>query len=310
MIINKILNNKVKTIITIILLVFACFSMNGFYKITLASVANAFDTHLFLINMMVSYILPFICFVIYFYNYYVKKISKKANIIYSSITIALSIFVLINTFRYLDVYMNNNALGVYESMPSLLGDYPNDGLLSMILILLVQIYNLFVLFKPNHKLASIKENYYSLGYFNFSLSNYLLLCLFALVAFFEVGNMVSGFIMIQNVIYNPKYIFVLLWLLLGVFGNFLFYVFKAETRIKTKKNKLIYLGYIISINVILIGLFIIFEITDPNFIAYIAKPLFPITFTASVPVEMMYIFLIQILTLISTIRKTIFYSKE
>ena len=306
--INKLLNSKVKTIITVFFLIFTCLCMNNFYKMTLGFVANNFEDGMFLINISIAYILPFICFITYFYNYYIKKISKVSNIIYSSLVITISIITLIYTFKYIDVYVSNNSLGAYNALPSLLGGFPYDAIITSIVLIIVQVYNVFVLVNPSHKLSSIKHNFYSLGYFKINIFEYIIMCVIALLSFFFVGNSASGLLMLENVIYDPKYIFVLLWLVLIPMGNLFCYTFKFETRIHNKSNKLLYLGLLLLANIIIFGLEILFEAIHPNYIVDVAKALFPITFSASIPVEMMMIYAIQAIAVLIIIIKVIYYS--
>ena len=134
------------------------------------------------------------------------------------------------------------------------------------------------------------------------------MCVIALLSFFFVGDFASGLLMLENVIYDPKYIFVLLWLVLIPMGNLFCYTFKFETRIHNKSNKLLYLGLLLLANIIIFGLEVLFEAIHPNYIVDVAKALFPITFSASIPVEMMMIYAIQAIAVFIIIIKVIYYS--
>ena len=103
--INKLINNTSKSIVTIIALIIACMSMNNFYKITIGFVANDFEGGLVHLTIMIAYFLPVLAFMGYFCNYYVKKFNKIANVIYSTIISAMSIFVLIGVFTNIDIYL-------------------------------------------------------------------------------------------------------------------------------------------------------------------------------------------------------------
>ena len=280
--------NNYKTLFTILMLLIACTSVNNFYKITVGYVANEFEGGLFHLTIMIAYFLPYLCFAVYFCNYYVKKLNKLANMIYSLIIIAISIFVLIGVFSNIDVYLKNY----------LLGGFPIDAMITSVVLLIAQGYNISLIVKPNHKLAHLKENWYSLNAFKINIFEYLLLTIVSLLVFFFTGDFISGLLMIENVIYDPKFIFILLWLLLGSMGNLLAYVFKFENKIKTKKNKIIYLASNILVNGLLVVLFVLFGKLYPNYIPAIAKPLFPITFSKSIPIEMMMLFGIQALAVL------------
>ena len=59
----------------------------------------------------------------------------------------------------------------------------------------------------------------------------------------------------------------------------------------------------ILVNGLLVVLFVLFGKLYPNYIPAIAKPLFPITFSKSIPIEMMMLFGIQALAVLVCIVK-------
>ena len=303
--INKLINNTSKSIVTIIALIIACMSMNNFYKITIGFVANDFEGGLFHLTIMIAYFLPVLAFMGYFCNYYVKKFNKIANVIYSTIISAISIFVLIGVFTNVDIYLSNHSFGVYGAMPSLLGGFPIDAIITSVALLIMQGYNVSLVIKENHKLSFVKEKWYSLGYFKINIFEYLILCVLSLLVFFFAGDFFSGLLMLKNGIYDPKFFFILAWLLIGSIGNLLAYVFKVEKQIKEKKNKIIYFVSNILVNGLLVVLFVLFGKLYPNYIPTIAKPLFPITFSKSIPIEMMMLFGIQALAVLASLIKIV-----
>ena len=180
-----------------------------------------------------------------------------------------------------------------------------DAIITCVVLLAIQAYNISLVIKPNHKYAFLKESWYSLNTFKLSVFEYLPLCIISLLIFFFAGDAASGLLMIENVVYDPKYIFILLWLLLGTMGNLLSYVFKVENKINEKKNKVLYLLANILVNVILVALYIVFDKTSPDYIPQIAKPLFPITFSKSIPIEMMFVFGLQALAILAVLVKLV-----
>ena len=94
------------------------------------------------------------------------------------------------------------------------------------------------------------------------------------------------------------YLILMLWVLLVPLSSLTLFVFKFEKRLKTKKNKAIYLSSLIGINVLFIALLLIFEAIYPSFIVYIGKPIFAIAFSISLPIEMLVLLFIGILTII------------
>lgn len=303
--INKLINNTSKSVVTVILLIIACMSMNNFYKMTVGLVASNFEWGVFRLSIMVSYFLPIVAFLLYFCNYYVKKFNKLANIISSFVISVISILTLIGVFTNIDVYMQNHSLGVYGAMPSLLGGFPIDAIIISVVLLISQGYNILLVIKPDSKLKVIKEQMYSLDCFKINIFEYLFLSIVALLVFFFTGDFFSGLLMIENAIYDPKFIYILLWLLLASMGNMLVYVFKYENKLQTKKSKIIYLASVILINVLLVVLYVILGKAYPNYIPSIAKPLFPIAFSKSIPIEMMLLFGLQALAVVVFLVKVI-----
>lgn len=282
-----------KTVITVLLFLISSMFMHAFYKSLSGFIANNFNDGSLMVTMLITFILPVICFLFYFYNYYVKIINKTVSIIYSCLVIILSVVSLVLIFSNINIYVSNNRLGVYDSIWTIILKFPFDGIISSLVLLLVQIYNLLVVFKPNHKLSYLKEEHYSLGYFNINLIEYFVLCILAILSLFTVGNFICGLNSLANIKYDPKYLFLLLWVLIIPTINLLSFVYKLGNRDLTRKNKIIYLSTLILINVLFGVILLIFEGVHPNFVVGVGKPLFPITFSISFPVEIIILLAIQ-----------------
>ena len=308
MIMNK--KNTIKTIVTIMLCFITCLFMNGFYKSLSGFIANNFDDPIMMVAMLISYIIPVICFFTYFYNYYIKRIDKLSSIIYSSLVIVGSIVSLILIFININVFALNNSLGAYESIPSIILMFPYDMILTHIVLIIIQIFNLCTVFRPNSKLFELKESNYSLGYLKLKLVEYIPLAILGIFAFFTVGDFVSGLISIENMLFDAKYIFLLLWVLTIPTINLLSFVFKVEQKEILFRNKMIYLSSLILINMVFGLLLLVFEIVDPNFIVQVGKPLFPITFSVSIPIEIFILLAIQFISIVVDVVKIILCIKK
>jgi hypothetical protein len=101
-----------------------------------------------------------------------------------------------------------------------------------------------------------------------------------------VGAAVRAVGAFENALYDGKFIFLWLWVLLVPAMNLAYLVFKPEKRVQSKKAKTIVLGVGIGVNVLFGALLWVFEVTDPSFMVHIAKPLFAIAFSVSLPIEM------------------------
>ena len=302
--------NVIKNLVTLLLFFCNALFMNAFYKSLSGFIANNFNDSLMMITILISYIVPVVCFLFYFYNYYVRKINNKVNIVYSIIVILLAILTLVLISINFEVYAANNSLGVYQSIPSIIVMYPYDSIIVSILLILVQVYNLFTIFKPNHKLSILKDRNYNLNLVKLNVLEYSLISILAILALFTIGDFVCGFNAIKNVFYDSKYIFLMLWVLIIPTGNLLSFVFKLENKFKSKLSKNIYLSSLILINLLFGILLWIFEVIDPSFIVNVGKPLFPIAFSISFPVEMLVLLGIQLVSILINSGKIIFINKK
>lgn len=291
--INKISLNTKKNILTCFLLLCASLFMHNFYKSTLGFIANNYEGGLTLITIILNYILPVICFIVYFINYYIKPLNRVANAIYSVLVILLASFSLYGIFSNIELYVSNNALGVYQALPSIILLFPYDGIIVNIVLILIQVFNLLLVFNPNHKLAYLKEQLYSLDKFNIRWFELPIVLVVGIWSLFSLGDFVCGLNSIANALYDIKYLFLLVWVGLVPLMNLICLVFKFENKIESKKNKLVYLLSIVGINALFVGLFFLFETMHPNFVVGVGKPLFPITYSISLPIEIMILIGVQ-----------------
>lgn len=296
---------KHRNLLTIFLFLCASLFMYNFYKCLSGFVANKFEEPLKMFTMIINYIIPVFAFLFFFYEYYIKKINKTVSLIYSITLICGSLFSLYGIIKYFKVFASNNELGVYGSLLGILIKFPFDGIVINILLIAVQIFNLITTFKPNHKYSYLKEQLYNHGYFKINLIEYLFYSILAILTFFTIGDFISGLRLLPNIRYDGKIIFLLLWLLIIPLMNLISYVFKFENRINKISHKMTYLLSLIGINILFGLLFYLFESIDPNFIVSIGKPLFPITYSISFPIEIIALLLIQGISVIIGLAKII-----
>lgn len=285
--------------LTVLLFCVSCLFMYDFYKCLSGFIANGFREPHVMLPMVLSYFLPVLCFLVYFYDFYVKKLSKAVKIIYSAIVILLSIVNLVGIFCSFSVYASNNRFGVYETIPSVLVAFPYDGIFFNVFLLVLQVVNIVLFIKPTSRLAQGKEALKQYGIVRLSIVEYLLLCVLAILVFVFVGSAFWAAVnAIENTLYNGKFIFLFLWVLLIPLMNFLLLVFKPETRDIPKKQKALWLLGGIAVNVLFGVLLWIFELTDPSFIVHVGKPFFSIAFSVSLPIEMVGILGIMAISII------------
>ena len=275
---------NIKTILTIIFFISTCLFTQGFYKATTGFVASKFENAHFILTMVVAYVVPVFCFLFYFCNYYVKRCNRLFTLIYSPIITILSVGVLINIFQNIEVYARNNFLGVYQTIPSLLFGFPFDCIIVHIGLIAVQAINVLSVLKPELKVAKVREELLETGRLNITVLEYIPYALLTILAGLFAGLFVCGLSAIENVLYDAKYVYLLLWYLVPCL-SLICIVLKFENNFKKDSSKLAHLLSLVGLNVVFLVLFFVFEAIDPDFIVRVGKPLLPITFSVSMRIE-------------------------
>ena len=144
---NKYLSiKKYSHILTIVLFFFSCLFMYNFYKALSGFIANGFREIDVMLPTILSYLLPVFVYLYYVYDTYITKTTKINKIVYSSLVIIWSIINLIGIFNNLPIYISNNMLGVYETIPSIILVYPYDSIVINIVLFIIQIFNELISF--------------------------------------------------------------------------------------------------------------------------------------------------------------------
>lgn len=298
--------SSVITTLTIVFTILCCLFMFNFYKCLSGFVANQFRDPLVMLALILTYLLPVVCFLFYFYDFYIKEINRIANIVFSSIVIIWASFNLALIFNSISVFVSNESYGVYDTLFGIGLKFPYDGIIINTFLCGMQILNILIAAMPNCKLAIGKESFKQYGIFELKIYEYLPLCLFSILGFAFAGDALNALTAIENALYDPKYIYLVLWTLIVPFGNLLALVIKPEARIRCKKGKIIALSVLIAINLLFVLLLWIFELMSPGFMIYIGKPLFPITFSVSMPIEMITFLSLGLISTIIYISKIVY----
>ena len=118
------------------------------------------------------------------------------------------------------------------------------------------------------------------------IGEYIILCIFAVIAFVFTGSAICAtFTAFGNAFYSAKYIFLILWVMIVPIANLALVTLKPEKMNIKKSEKIASLCAGIGMNLIFGLLFLIFELTHPDFLVHIGKPLFLIAFSVSLPIE-------------------------
>ena len=280
--------------LSLVFLLFSCFYMYDFYKCLSGFIANGFREAGVMLPLVLSFLLPVICFLFYFYDFYVKSVHRVAKIVYSAIVLVWGAINLGFIFSNLSLYASNNRFGVYDALPSIIVHFPYDMIIVHSVLLILQVFNIFCAVKNDTPPAVFQKSLKNGEFFKLRIWEYLPFSVLAIVVFVFPGAAITAtFTSLSNAFYDFRYIFLLLWVGISPLMNLTYLVIKPEKLIKSKLATSLVLGAGILTNVIFATLLLVFELTYPNFMVHIGKPLFLIAFSVSLPIEMGVILGIQ-----------------
>ena len=283
-------NNVKKYVIhtlSLVFLLFSCFYMYDFYKCLSGFIANGFREAGVMLPMVLSFLLPVICFLFYFYDFYVKGVSRVAKIIYSAIVILWGTANLGFIFGNISLYASNNRFGVYDALPSIIVHFPYDMIIVHSVLVILQVFNIFCVAKTDTPPAVFQNSLKQNGAFKLCLWEYLPFSVLAIVVFVFPGAAITAtFTAFSNAFYDFRYIYLILWAIIVPIMNLLCLVFKPERTKLSFGARAWTLGVGIGVNLIFSVLLLTFELTYPDFIAHVGKPIFLIAFSVSLPIEM------------------------
>ncbi len=289
-----------------VLLLFSCFYMYDFYKCLSGFIANGFREASVMLPMVLSFLLPVLSFLFFFYDFYVKSVHRVAKIVFSSVVILWASVNLGFIFSNISLYASNNRFGVYDALPSIIVHFPYDMIIVHSALILLAVFDIFCAIKsytpPALFVKSLKQN----GLLKLNIWEYLPLCVLAILVFvFSGASLTASFTALSNAFYDFRYVFLLLWVGLIPLINLAYLVAKPEKLIGSKLGSALTLGAGVLTNVIFASLLLIFELTYPDFMVHIGKPLFLIAFSVSLPIEMGVILGIQAIGTVAMTTKLI-----
>ena len=289
-----------------VLLLFSCFYMYDFYKCLSGFIANGFREASVMLPMVLSFFLPVLCFLFFFYDFYVKSVHRVAKIVFSSVVILWASVNLGFIFSNISLYASNNRFGVYDALPSIIVHFPYDMIIVHSALILLAMFDIFCAAKSDTPPAIFIKSFKQNELFRLKSWEFLLLCVLAILVFVFSGAAVTAtFTALSNAFYDFRYVFLLLWVGLIPLINLAYLVVKPEKLIGSKLGAGLTLGAGILTNVIFALLLLIFELTYPDFMVHIGKPLFLIAFSVSLPIEMGVILGIQAIGTVAMTTKLI-----
>lgn len=265
----------------------SCLSMFSFYKMLSGFVATSFGYPLLLAPMVGTYLLIPCMFLAFFFDTYIGRIRKGVRLGMACVFGILSILCLIGTFISIDIYISNFNLGVYSSMPTL--GFPIDGILINGVVLALTVLGLVATLKPKSALGKIHEKTDICGTVKIARWKYLALLPFTIFALAFVGDGIMGFTAIENAIYDPRFIYIMLFVGLLPILNIATIILKPENLASKKGGKIGILAGGVSVNIIFLVLLLVFELSTPDFMVHIGKVFLIITFSVSLPIEVIIV---------------------
>ena len=298
--------------VALLFLLFACFYMYDFYKALSGFIANGFREPLVMLPMILSFFLPVLCFLFFVYDFFVKALHPTVKAIYSVFTVVYAAADVVLILMNIKLYASNNALGVYDALPSIILHFPYDMIIILFALILQQTFNLASLDGKNENVEGFLNGIKQRGSLKIRVWEYILLSVLSIVVFVFTGSAICAtFTAFENAFYDFRYIFILLWVMLVPLANLVLLTIKPEKMDISKKNALTALGIGIGANLIFGALFLILELTYPDFLVHIGKPLFLIAFSISIPIEPAIILGIMLLgTVVMAVRMILLAKKK
>lgn len=273
-------------IVTGVLLLLSCFYMYDFYKCLLGFIANGFREPLSMLPMITAFFLPVLCFLLFFYDRFVRAIHPVVLVAARVLVALYAAADLVLIFANIELYASNNALGVYDALPSIVLHFPYDMIAILSVLFALQIFHLVAGDRRGTRANAFLDSVKQRGTVRVGVIEYVALCVLAIVVFVFTGAALTAtFTALGNVRYDARYIFLLLWVGIVPLANLLLLVLKPERWQIQKRTKLALLGAGIGANVLFALLFLTLELTHPDFLVHVGKPLFLIAFSVSMPIE-------------------------
>lgn len=272
--------------VTGVLLLLSCFWMYDFYKCLSGFIANGFREPLVMLPMILGYFLPVLCFLFFFYDVFVRAIHPVVKTAYSVFVILYAAADLMLILNQMELYAGNHALGVYDALPGIILRFPFDMLVILPILLAWQICKLTVADRPTTRMGAWLNRLKQRGTLRLHVAEYVILCALAIVVFVFPGAAVfATFSAFENALYDVRYVFLLLWVMIIPMANLAAMTLRPEKMPLKKSTKVTILCSVIGANILSALLLLILEQTRPGFLIHVGKPLFLIAFSVSLPIE-------------------------
>ena len=220
-------------------LLLACFYTYDFYKCLSGAIANGFRNALLILPMTLAFLLPVLCFLFYFYDFYVRAAAPAVRVIFSAFAVIYAVVDLVFIFMNIEVYASNHALGVYDALPSIGLRFPYDMVVVLFAIVVLNIFSVSTVFKPSARAGKLVNATNQRGTLRLRVLEYLALCVLAIVVFVFTGSAIyATFSAFENAFYDLRYVFLLVWVMIIPMGNLVLLTVKPEKMNIRKRTKI------------------------------------------------------------------------
>lgn len=223
---------------------------------------NGITSHImFVVPFFISGILYFINLYFYLKHYFIKEQSKTKTLVHSSISLFLSVVFFVLYFISIGILFSNLK-------------YNGDLIVifAPLMVLALMALNVLNLVKRDLVLRDVELRELE----NMPKSRYIVAIIVSIFAFYMLGCIYVSFLSIQNLAIDfIGYLVLILFFCIYLFNEV--YLFTKDMFIP--KVKL----YNLTLNAVMIVLFVVHELIYNNFIVKVGKPFAPLDFAASIP---------------------------
>lgn len=291
--------------IEIILLILLTIPIYNLLKMATVYITSHYQNTIPVIGSVIMYLMPIVFYIFHIKRSKHKEFSKIGAIIYVSITSLLILTGLIMVLMSFNYFWNNNNNGNYVNFGFL--PLPIDMIIYSVIMLLLNVSLIYKIFKNSEKLNYYYELFNAYDVISYKTFNIIFSIILLLISGCYFGMFFASFNSLKNVLINANYIF-LIFAVLVPFYNVIYFTYNYFKN-KTYKSNLIYTIITISLNFLFLFIFLILELTSPNFVVQVGKPLFLIDFALSIPVgsyilvfDLLFTLIISVISLVKLIR--------
>lgn len=273
----------------------------NFYLALSGFIANGFRDGGRMAPLISSYLLPVVGFFLFAWDFFVRPFGRGAARVLLVLCGAWSLANLALVLSHIGYYAGNYALGAYGGLLGV--GFPYDALVISAAILALSVLGMIGTYRAGFAPVAFLCRLRRGGALPLGGGEYVLLSLFGILTLLFLGSFFSGLGAMRNVLIDPRYLFLLAWVLFVPAGNMFLLALKPHLRLRRRGWQVASLAVGIGGNLLFGALLGILEATAPDFMIRVGKPLFMIAFSVSLPIEMLgLLFIMAVGTAVCAVR--------